>query len=1445
MTDIERDIFTAAVTLKLADSSGLNYADVVITSMYDGSIVVVFEMTFAAETEAQAFAALLETPDAVFDGSTVFEETYGSVSSSNIQVVQGSLYPLPPPPYPPQPPPMPQPPSPTPPPPVPLRQTAAGDACELPFTLQGLEYTDCVYVSDAASLGITLSTQPGWRCPTASTIPVASLPPPPHIDFEEGRWILLLRQTLDGIFTTADDWLAGFGDESSSSYSKGSLSDLSQYERSDGQLHFKLLWPSNTDAFVVGPISPETGAWQGSGNTQEWKQMSNPFTSQAVEGYTAVDTPFDWEGGLHLSVSGAMDESFVVGDPPSQYPISELQKDAQWDWEPYMIGLYEPDNLDERKHRRRLLQPSELCTRRSRGTVGVARSVCTSPPPSPPPPGCNILDTETRDVADWGTCVMPQDESVHIEGSDMVAGWHAFELCLRNTSDYVLRGVDKGGDTWDGGHAFVALNGNYVSNNISVDDSGMCWDTAWLYLTNVSTNLEGGLAETLREDLHARGFVGYLSPHARLVADGVNCSEDEVHLTAVVESGDSNQTLSWVIRDSDDVPSLLASRAPGSYADISNKYCLKRNQTFTFDVVDPGGEVGQAMATFDLATELGCENAAHCICDHSTSDISSMGGKQACIDLCLANVSCDFIRIGPLGGCFQLAAEECTSTRTDSSAGETMQKITVSTISSSVAVSLVDENGCKYYESTMSATEGVLESDNFTLESASAACGNIPAFQAEYVTEGWEDCPMRNRVRSYTQASFYARDMAFEVSKYSDDVLPKNTLLSDATTRTTMGVHGLRDFELLVQDWCMQDGAYKIAYYDQRNGAARTSEHDLGAYSSGWDGGSVKFADAYDCLIHTIEFDDTSSGASGDTALAVGPDRDRFTALQSQTTWNSNVQDHCEHKGAAVCPYSDAAVVNSSTYASTAFTSPGDAVLHDEVCRIDACKNHGVELVGVISEAQCCMHVAGDSYKSFTLNRHDMLRTGYIPVSDDSPLVRYLGNQNRLLAGMLLTQTRADTSNCKSRFDELMDVCNTAKTSKQPFGTDAVFLPTSRIYRPFALTAKCCNKSAYTDSCQPPECGDYYGYDELYHREDEEDGSAEEGRPYGFFPYKGKFHVWFDINLDQERATDILTYLEDGLYIDRQTQELEMQLVTYNGELNYFANVLIRFVFGEGGVITISYDIQTVNVEMYMDAKDYIRGAFEVCFMLMVLINLMSEISEMFTIYQETGKISPYFKSAWNYIDLVCISTNVIVGVMWIFFTFNQASSFNMKTRYEVYLNLQAEARWLMESKEQQILQDVIDKFHEVTRMTNFQLLYMTLNGVNSFLLLLRILKLCDFQKRMGLVTRTLAVAASDLLHFFLIMAVVFMSYCFTGHLIFGTIIHDFSTPTLSFFTLFNLMVFGDNSIFEEFKVLDSYLIYPAYLFYVTYSVLVVLILLNFLLAIIMDAFVVVKESAK
>ena len=63
---------------------------------------------------------------------------------------------------------------------------------------------------------------------------------------------------------------------------------------------------------------------------------------------------------------------------------------------------------------------------------------------------------------------------------------------------------------------------------------------------------------------------------------------------------------------------------------------------------------------------------------------------------------------------------------------------------------------------------------------------------------------------------------------------------------------------------------------------------------------------------------------------------------------------------------------------------------------------------------------------------------------------------------------------------------------------------------------------------------------------------------------------------------------------------------------------------------------------------------------------------------------------------------------------------------------------------------------------------YYALNGLNILLLIGRVLKLMDFQPRLGVVTRSLALAGPDLIHFCLVCGMVFVGYAMMGHLILG-----------------------------------------------------------------------------
>ena len=70
---------------------------------------------------------------------------------------------------------------------------------------------------------------------------------------------------------------------------------------------------------------------------------------------------------------------------------------------------------------------------------------------------------------------------------------------------------------------------------------------------------------------------------------------------------------------------------------------------------------------------------------------------------------------------------------------------------------------------------------------------------------------------------------------------------------------------------------------------------------------------------------------------------------------------------------------------------------------------------------------------------------------------------------------------------------------------------------------------------------------------------------------------------------------------------------------------------------------------------------------------------------------------------------------------------------------------------------------------------YITINGINMFLCLLRFLKYCDFQPRMGVVTRTLTRAFQDLAHFFALVFIVMAVYTCLGQIVFGSKVKQFS----------------------------------------------------------------------
>lgn len=120
--------------------------------------------------------------------------------------------------------------------------------------------------------------------------------------------------------------------------------------------------------------------------------------------------------------------------------------------------------------------------------------------------------------------------------------------------------------------------------------------------------------------------------------------------------------------------------------------------------------------------------------------------------------------------------------------------------------------------------------------------------------------------------------------------------------------------------------------------------------------------------------------------------------------------------------------------------------------------------------------------------------------------------------------------------------------------------------------------------------------------------------------------------------------------------------------------------------------------------------------------------------------------------------------------------------------------------------------------------------------------KRMQFHPVLGVVSRSLHLATEDLRNFLFLLACLVSMYAAVGHSVFGANISKFSTAYLSLVTCIHTLL-GDVSVGKEMRMLlDPHRTIGA-LYLWSYMMLIFTVVLNFMLAIIVDAFIVHKSS--
>lgn len=667
--------------------------------------------------------------------------------------------------------------------------------------------------------------------------------------------------------------------------------------------------------------------------------------------------------------------------------------------------------------------------------------------------------------------------------------------------------------------------------------------------------------------------------------------------------------------------------------------------------------------------------------------------------------------------------------------------------------------------------------------------------------------------------------------------------------------------ELRVDQWCLRPGNYSMTLKDHY-GASNDA-------NVGWRGGTVTLTDADECEI--LRASPSGSGAESEVSYFRVTPRDADAGPRNCTA--AGLVQRSYSRGFCTFDVPSSASLCNGLDVRSAIT--GVSTADQRRCKEGMCSNPKCHDEFMLSGTRtssdlnlgCCKHVSGDA--PFALDGFD------VPVSspdatDPVPVVssvrkRFVGTKNVIVGGVLLHQSRSGVEPCTGKFGDVSgQTCPlNDKISTAPYGVDPVFISTSTLYDERAFDEMCCRPE--TDNATAAEdatgaaapaaatadmTGPFYKESELNAK----------GIPFGFYSEKldGRqdgFSVVIDVNLRESGFEKLMTYLEDGFFIDQYTKSLRVEMLTYNGELRFFCNLVIDFDFSQGGNIVIEYSADTAATQpYYYDASDaskeqiyHLRIFFEAMFCLFVFYSLSIELFEMGRCLYKYGNLKEYFSSVWNYIELVSIGLHIACIGMWAE-QIVALREFDTEPRFDVYLRTQHDqmAR-SMELRDdgaylRSFVVDVLKHFNDVIAV---KMIYQTFHGINIFLCLLRFFKSCDFQPKLGIVTRTIGMAFQELAHFVSLLGVVAMVYTCLGHVVFGSKVEQFSSLTQAGQTVISWTLAGDDrDVGAQLFKLPGNLVAVGALYYVSFCFITSLMLLNFLIAILSDGYMKVQEES-
>ena len=458
---------------------------------------------------------------------------------------------------------------------------------------------------------------------------------------------------------------------------------------------------------------------------------------------------------------------------------------------------------------------------------------------------------------------------------------------------------------------------------------------------------------------------------------------------------------------------------------------------------------------------------------------------------------------------------------------------------------------------------------------------------------------------------------------------------------------------------------------------------------------------------------------------------------------------------------------------------------------------------------------------------------------------RMLTPFNNVVGAIIMTQytrrpvpcshaTKASIGILTGRFS-----CQESVRSDVPFGQDPVFIKSSPLYN-----GKLAVRDYYTDT--------------------ELAAGATRGPP-GFFPHQwgagragssgmlssenvGRYKLFFDTRMSASGASRLVQFMRDGQFLDRNTEWIEVEIVTYNADFNLFGILTLQFVWNLGGSILWSYQYNNALLSPYEGMKGTLSLCFDAAFGLMLLVDMLRAARDIYITFLRDDLCYGYISRFWNWVEWLHFSLLICGFAYWT--SYNQfVDSIEFKAEYPVLKDLTAQARLFETDPDSEFnLLDFTIKMRKLSELKNF---WTALSCVNTLLFVLRFLKVLDFQPRMSLITQTLRLASVDLGHYLTLFSIILIGYATIGTILLGDRLRQFQSFGSSAASLFMLLMAWEpqsmyltmSSVTNQSKISATMMTFQV--FFWTWVIIATFLMLNIVLAIIVESFSHIKAHLK